>query len=122
MWCLRHAGALRGFAGLCARVRACAGAAESLHTYIHIYVYIRIYPKTYIYGTPCHTQVRPAARFQPRVARRLPWWLGLRSAPATEAPWPARRRRQGLVSTPPLEGKPVTHTEKDLAMRDRTYV
>jgi len=25
----------RGAAGLCARVRACAGAAESLHTYIH---------------------------------------------------------------------------------------
>ena len=29
LWC--------GAAGLCARVRACAGAAESLHTYIHIY-------------------------------------------------------------------------------------
>jgi len=28
----------RGAAGLCARVRACAGAAESLHTYIHTYV------------------------------------------------------------------------------------
>jgi len=27
LWC--------GVAGLCARVRACAGAAESLHTYIH---------------------------------------------------------------------------------------
>ena len=27
LWC--------GAAGLCARVRACAGAAESLHTYIH---------------------------------------------------------------------------------------
>jgi len=26
----------RGAAGLCARVRACAGAAESLHTYIYI--------------------------------------------------------------------------------------
>jgi len=25
----------RGAAGLCARVRACAGAADSLHTYIH---------------------------------------------------------------------------------------
>jgi len=25
----------RGAAGLCARVRACAGAAEYLHTYIH---------------------------------------------------------------------------------------
>jgi len=25
----------RGAVGLCARVRACAGAAESLHTYIH---------------------------------------------------------------------------------------
>jgi len=25
----------RGAAGLCARVRACAGAAESLHAYIH---------------------------------------------------------------------------------------
>jgi len=25
----------RGAAGLCARVRACAGAGESLHTYIH---------------------------------------------------------------------------------------
>ena len=25
----------RGAAGLCARVRACAGATESLHTYIH---------------------------------------------------------------------------------------
>jgi len=25
----------RGAAGLCARARACAGAAESLHTYIH---------------------------------------------------------------------------------------
>jgi len=25
----------RGAAGLCARVRACAGAAESLHTFIH---------------------------------------------------------------------------------------
>jgi len=24
-------------AGLCARVRACAGAAESLHTYIELY-------------------------------------------------------------------------------------
>jgi len=35
MWCLRHAGALAWrLAGLCARVRACAGAAESLHTYI----------------------------------------------------------------------------------------
>jgi len=29
LWC--------GAAGLCARVRACAGAAESLHTYIHTY-------------------------------------------------------------------------------------
>ena len=29
LWC--------GAAGLCARVRACAGAAESLHTYIHLY-------------------------------------------------------------------------------------
>jgi len=29
----------RGAAGLCARVRACAGAAESLHTYIHRYSY-----------------------------------------------------------------------------------
>ena len=29
----------RGAAGLCARVRACAGAAESLHTYIHAYLY-----------------------------------------------------------------------------------
>jgi len=28
LWC--------GAAGLCARVRACAGAAESLHTYIHM--------------------------------------------------------------------------------------
>jgi len=28
LWC--------GAAGLCARVRACAGAAESLHTYIHV--------------------------------------------------------------------------------------
>ena len=28
LWC--------GAAGLCARVRACAGAAESLHTYIHL--------------------------------------------------------------------------------------
>ena len=27
LWC--------GAAGLCARIRACAGAAESLHTYIH---------------------------------------------------------------------------------------
>jgi len=27
LWC--------GAAGLCTRVRACAGAAESLHTYIH---------------------------------------------------------------------------------------
>jgi len=38
MWCLRHARALawRGAAGLCARVRACAGAAESLDTYITI--------------------------------------------------------------------------------------
>jgi len=26
----------RGAAGLCARVRACAGAAESLHTYIYV--------------------------------------------------------------------------------------
>jgi len=26
-----------GAAGLCARVRACAGAAEYLHTYIHTY-------------------------------------------------------------------------------------
>ena len=26
----------RGVAGLCARVRACAGTAESLHTYVHI--------------------------------------------------------------------------------------
>ena len=36
MWCRpRHAGALAcGAAGLCARVRACAGAAESLHAYI----------------------------------------------------------------------------------------
>jgi len=29
LWC--------GAAGLCARVRACAGAAESLHTYIHTF-------------------------------------------------------------------------------------
>ena len=28
-------GLWRGAAGLCARVRACAGAAESLHTYVH---------------------------------------------------------------------------------------
>jgi len=26
----------RGAAGLCARVRACTGAAESLHTYIQV--------------------------------------------------------------------------------------
>jgi len=31
LWC--------GAAGLCARVRASAGAAESLHTYIHAYIY-----------------------------------------------------------------------------------
>jgi len=46
LWC--------GAAGLlCARVRACAGAAESLHTYIHtythIYIYIYIYNIIYIY-------------------------------------------------------------------------
>jgi len=29
----------RGAAGLCARVRACAGAAESLHIYIHTYIH-----------------------------------------------------------------------------------
>jgi len=41
MWCLRHAGALAcGAAGLCARVRACAGAAES---YIHTYIYICVF-------------------------------------------------------------------------------
>jgi len=34
LWC--------GAAGLCARVRACAGAAESLHTYIYC-IYIRDY-------------------------------------------------------------------------------
>jgi len=34
LWC--------GAAGLCARVRACAGAAESL-AYIHIHAYIYIY-------------------------------------------------------------------------------
>jgi len=31
----------RGAAGLCARVRACANAAESLHTYIHMYLHNR---------------------------------------------------------------------------------
>jgi len=30
----------RGAADLCARVRACAGAAESLHTYTHNSVYV----------------------------------------------------------------------------------
>jgi len=29
-----------GAAGLCARVGACAGAAESLHAYIYVYVYV----------------------------------------------------------------------------------
>ena len=28
----------RGAAGLCARVRACAGAAESVHAHIHMYL------------------------------------------------------------------------------------
>jgi len=43
IWC--------GAAGLCARVRACAGAAESSHTYIHTYkqrLLIFIYKK-YMY-------------------------------------------------------------------------
>ena len=39
-------------AGLCARVRACAGAAESLHTYIHICVYQPV-----VQGKPRHTCV-----------------------------------------------------------------
>jgi len=48
MWCLRHAPELwRGAAGLCARVRACAGAAESLHTHI-----VR---HTSIFGDPAET-------------------------------------------------------------------
>jgi len=29
----------RGAVGLCARVRTCAGAAESLHTYIYIHTF-----------------------------------------------------------------------------------
>jgi len=32
----------RGAAGLCARVRACAGAAESLHTYVHKQLRVRV--------------------------------------------------------------------------------
>jgi len=35
-WCLRHTGALACYRALVyARVRACAGATEYLHTYIH---------------------------------------------------------------------------------------
>jgi len=34
LWC--------GAAGLCARVRACAGAAKSLHTYMHTYTIIAV--------------------------------------------------------------------------------
>jgi len=39
----------RGAAGLCARVRACADAAESLHTYIYIHTKVPGAPldKTY---------------------------------------------------------------------------
>jgi len=35
MLCLRHAGALEWRRGPFLRVRACAGVAESLHTYVH---------------------------------------------------------------------------------------
>ena len=40
----------RGAAGLCARVRACAGAAESLHTYniINIYTYLALALTRYV--------------------------------------------------------------------------
>jgi len=50
----------RGAAGLCAPVRACAGAAESLHTYTHTYLYLSC------------TSMKMAAFRTPPVARMLP--------------------------------------------------
>jgi len=45
LWC--------GAAGLCARVRACAGAAESLHTHIHEYI---LFFKKHSQNTTKHPQ------------------------------------------------------------------